>query len=228
MYYIFFSIFCKDYVDLNKIAVYYPAMQKRIEIISDLDGTVYSTDNPLTSYIDENVEKFLLANSKIDKSKLDELEKKYPNVLDALKILGISRDLFYSSIYDQLEYYQYINEDPVLREILEDSIFSISIVSLSPLTHIEKIIDRMKIKPFIRNIYSLEKENYNNKEIIYQKIIKELNVSAQDVWVVGDNYDIDIVPAINLGCKPALIKKYSVNGVKSFTNLVAFLSYLRT
>ncbi len=195
----------------------------KIEIISDLDGTFYPIDNLLTSQIDQSVETFLLSHASINKEELRELEKSHPNVLDALGILNISREKFYKKVYSHLEYENCINKNPDLIYVLKNSNFNITIVSLSPRKHIERILEIMQLSPFIKDICSLEHEQNTCKENVYSKIIKKMGLPAKDIWVVGDNYEIDIVPAVKLGCQTALIKKYSIAGIPAFATIVDFL-----
>ena len=200
---------------------------KKIEIFSDLDGTFYSIDNLMTSQIDQSVETFLLSHSSMKKAELKNLESRYPNVLDALNILDISKEKFYKNIYSNLQYEKCILPDFNLIDVLKNSDFHITIVSLSPKKHIEKILGNMQLLPFIRDIYSLEYENNTSKELIYNRIIVKNKLSAKDVWIVGDNYKIDIAPAFKLGCKMALINKQPSRNIQTFQTLADFLLFAK-
>lgn len=61
------------------------------------------------------------------------------------------------------------------------------------------------------------------KKMFIAKLLKKTGLPAKDIWVVGDNYEIDIVPAVKLGCQTALIKKYSIAGIPAFATIVDFL-----
>lgn len=198
---------------------------RKIEIIADLDGTIYPIHNLLTSQIDEGVERFLQTHSSIGKEGLEKLEKSHPNVLDALRILNISREEFYNNVYSQLKYEECIKKDPQLINILKHSDFNLTIVSLSPRKHITKILELMQLLPFVTDIYSLENEENTDKANVYSKIINKTGLSAKEFWVVGDNYEIDIAPAAKLGCKTAFITEDKAATPQTFTSIIDFLDH---
>ncbi|WP_433661102.1 HAD family hydrolase [Nocardia sp. CA-128927] len=170
-------------------------------LILDLDGTFYPRSNPLTARIDALVAGLFDDYVARHQGGLRELERKFPCVLDGLVEANIERDRFYRTVYDRISYDDCLYPDPALRAAFEVLRIPKFIVSLSPVRHIRRVLQYLAIGDLFDSIVSLEELSINSKGPVYGDIIRAGNMPAQSVVVAGDNYEVDLAPALHLGCR---------------------------
>lgn len=195
---------------------------KRINIISDLDGTLYPKTCSLTKQIDILANNFLIKHSGLSTDEIEKLEIKYPNILDALDHLNLSRDLYYKNVHGKLLYDDLLPANEI-KELLSKSEIQLFIVSLAPKFHIDKVLSILGLSEFIKKSFSIPSELFSKKGICYKNIIDEYDLSVNNTWVTGDNYLLDIEPALFIKLKTALISENKIKNVKTFPNFLTFL-----
>ena len=68
-------------------------------------------------------------------------------------------------------------------------------------------LKNLGIAKLFDNIYCTDK--HKNKLEIYKKIVEKYKLSPEQIYVIGDNYMVDIEPAYSLGFKTLYIKNGS-------------------
>lgn len=173
-------------------------------IIFDFDGTLYSGDvwknwkDYLVEFLRENFEN---AEDLIRKLNID-------NSTSDLKIAQITiekygnAELFYnykgSKIFDlDLTDFQVVDVD--LLKLLNEK-YKLFIVSNSHINYLKYYLKKFNISECLfGNIYDNKFEvSDTSKTSIYSGIIKDYNFKPNEVVVIGDSYNSDILPAINL------------------------------
>lgn len=199
---------------------------KKTTIISDLDGTLYSRNNGLTSQIDSLADSFLSSSTGMSGEQLTQLEKLYPNILDALKVLQIPKSTYYNNVHSRLDY-SVLKPDVGMNQLLSSMGLRLFVVSLSPAEHIKKVLSLLDIEHLVDATFSMSKEISSNKGNCYNNILKHYKLSSKEVCVVGDNYHLDIEPAKHLNLTTALISTTNHPGTNTFINFSEFLKHLQ-
>lgn len=166
--------------------------------IFDLDGTLYEKSNPITEIIDKNIEKYIMQHAHITSNEYYALEIQIPDLLAALKILEIDKNDFYSNIYKNIVYGQYIHPDIKLKEMLNELNGQKIICTNSSKEHTINILKSLNIQNSFHEIYS--NEDFNCKKDIYTMVIDKYKILPSNVFVIGDDYDVDLKPAELLNC----------------------------
>lgn len=198
---------------------------KKTTIISDLDGTLYSRNNGLTSQIDRLADSFLSSMTGMSKDQLTQLEKLYPNILDALKVLQIPKSIYYNNVHGRLDY-SVLKPDIEMNQLLSSMGLRLFVVSFSPVEHIKKVLTLLDIEHLVDAAFSMSKEASSNKGSCYKNILKQFKLSSDEVSVVGDNYHLDLEPAMHLNLSTALISSSFHPDTSSFVNFTEFLRHL--
>jgi FMN phosphatase YigB (HAD superfamily) len=194
-------------------------MSKIKVIIFDFDGTLYcGEDFKYFPYYNKNAVESIL-----DSEKLKLFSEKYkdyykqPNhkVAELLeKEFGMAKDFVSyerTHLYPlDLENITHINWD-FLYELAQK--IPLVIVSNSKLEHQKFYLNQFGLdlnifSDFYENTFDTE----NGKGDYYAEVIKKYNCRAEEVLVIGDNYEPDILPAIKLGMVAYHIK--NINQVK--------------
>lgn len=195
---------------------------KRINIISDLDGTLYPKTCSLTKQIDVLANNFLIKYSGLSIDEIEKLEIKYPNILDALDYLNLSRDLYYKNVHGKLLYNDLLPDNRI-KDLLSELEVQLFIVSLAPKFHIDKVLSILGLSELIKQSFPIPSEPFSNKGMCYKNIVDKYNLSVDSTWVIGDNYLLDIEPALFIKFKTALISERKIENIKIFPNFLTFL-----
>ena len=194
-------------------------------MIFDLDGTLYTRNSELQVNIDVNTEEFLKSHYNGD---IGELEKSEPNILSVLKKISLSKIEYKEKIYSKLDY-NILQTDKKLKEILGEIDCHKCVVSLSPITHIETVLEKMGISKCFDFILSIFDLGIENKKDAYLHIFNKYGVLASEAVCIGDSYLNDLVPARELGVRDLSLitqQKNSIIGVNEFSNIYSCLEYI--
>lgn len=169
-------------------------------IIFDLDGTLYPRNNKFFSFLEIKTQNYMMKmKPNLTLEKFEKMEKSIPNLLDALRYLELDKNKFYKDVYEDINYEDFFKEDKKLKNMLENINTINLIVTMSANRQVEEISRLLGIDKYIERGYSPEQLDINSKEEIYIKILKEYCISPKNCFVIGDDYEIDIEPAIRLG-----------------------------
>lgn len=175
--------------------------------IFDLDGTLYDECNPISKIIDERIKNYIKQERNLTENEYKNLEKNIPDLLTALSKLKIDKNKFYEEVYKNINYNEYFDKNEKLKNELSKLNGKKIICSNSCEYHVNEILKTLGIAKLFDNIYCTDK--HKNKFEIYKKIVEKYKLSPEQIYVIGDNYMVDIEPAYSLGFKTLYIKNGS-------------------
>ena len=187
-------------------------------VIFDLDGTLYSRKNDFFHFLELKTQNYMMSECPgLTLEKFNEMEKNIPSVIDAIDFLKIPREKFYKDVYSDINYKSFFKRDNMLIEKFEEKLGKQEnfIVTMSGYKEIEDITEVLGINKFITKSYSPEGTNAKSKKDFYIEIINKYKKDKQQVYVIGDGYSIDILPAIELGLKTIYISQDKMIGKKA-------------
>lgn len=195
-------------------------MNKNI-VIFDLDGTLYPRSNAFFHFLEVKTQQYIMSKCpSLTIEEFNKMEKDIPSVIEAIDFLGIPRENFYDSVYGDIDYTKFFDKDKKLIQCFEKSTFKQEnfIVTMSGYKEIKNITKLLGIDKFITKAYSPEGTNVKSKKDLYKLIIDEYKKNKyQQIFIVGDGYSIDILPAMELGIKTIYISSDNVtNKVSDF------------
>lgn len=121
--------------------------------------------------------------------------------------MGLKKDDYIESINavnpnDYIEFDQEIYD--LIKKLSTDNV--LVLISNSPRKEVEEVLEKLKIKDFFRDIYSVQEQNISKPEPrLLSRILREYKYPASHAVSVGDNYHNDLEPAIQVGMKTVLI-----------------------
>lgn len=179
-------------------------------IIFDFDSTIYvgAEWEKWVYYVEQCFMSFLK-----DKKKYDEIKEKYKISIETnpRKMVNIAKqekfeaenvlEFLKSCVFlHDLDKLNFLSND--FFEVLKEKC-SLYIVSMSLENHINFYLDSFQInKENFKGIISMDfVDETKSKGNNYQDIMKNENVQPQEILVVGDNFEVDILPAEKLNMK---------------------------
>ena len=175
-------------------------------IIFDLDGTLYSKDNAFFKFLEIKTQKYMMRMTpNLTNKQFKKMEEKIPNLLQALEYLKLDKNKFYEDVYGDIEYETFFKEDKKLKNILSGMNTTNFIVTMSGNKEINAISKLLGIEKYIEKGYSPELLDISSKGEIYEKILVEYDINPKDCFVIGDDFKIDIEPAIAIGMNTVYI-----------------------
>jgi len=189
-------------------------MSKIKVIIFDFDGTLYSgEDFSYAKTYHENAIKTILS----DSEKYDYFIQKYPTYLSlpVYKLVGLLEKEF-GMAKDYVEY-----EKTHLYPLTLDKITSINwdflyelsqkiplvIVSNSTIEHQKFYLNQFGLDfKIFSDFYKNTFDTPNGKGDYYVEIMKKYNCKSEEIAVIGDSFEPDLLPAINLGMNAFHVK----------------------
>lgn len=203
-------------------------------VVFDFDDTLYSglDDGPWKKYCKNSIINIL---SFLPKSKINEIKKDIENrsmsdrqVIEYLSRYGVSRKTYeeYSKTHEVVgETFENCKttSNDVLKEFADH--FKLYIASNSTLESVlkncKKIgIDITLFKKIISNEFV---EGKISKRYIYEKIIKEEKINCNELFVIGNNFEKDVLPALAIGANGKQILNADFNFFDFFDNALEFV-----
>ena len=183
--------------------------------IFDQDGTLYSNKSELIAAIKERTNSWLMY--KLNKSKEENiyytLKQKNPNIIEGITSLGYTVEEYHREVFDKIDPKKYLMKDEELIKILNRLNSQIYTVTFGSYKYSKELQLALGISHFIKKTYCVEDNTVNySKKFFYELIAKEEGLKFSEICVVGDNYYIDIAPAIELGCISVHISDKEVAG----------------
>lgn len=174
-------------------------------LIFDLDGTIYDSDNPISKVINYKIKKYIMKIGKLSDSEYINLEKNVPDLMTALKKLKINKSQFYKTIYETIDYNKYFHKDFVLRNMLLNLKPIKIICTNSCKYHVKNVLFNLGINDLFYEIYCTDE--FPDKRKIYELVLKKYKILPEQICVIGDNYEVDLLPAKQLGFKTIYISR---------------------
>lgn len=178
------------------------------KIIFDLDGTLYDKNNKLFEIMSDLIFKFIKEqfnlNEEETKKFLKELKEKYPAYTEGFKSVNISLENYHNHIFNKINPNEYLAEDPELNCFLAGLNLPKEIVTIASKSYAEKVLTALGIRDLFDKIYTGEEFGWNKKQM-YLLILKKERYYPQEYLVVGDDEEVDLKPAKELGMNTKLI-----------------------
>ncbi len=200
-------------------------------IIFDLDGTLYISSEVYKKF----AEAAYYTYAKIKKTSVEEArvvleqrreemkkERGYavPYTL-ALISFGIPIEQWHKENIEFFDAGEYLEEDKELQKMLKDlkKRFRLAVLTNNNRIQTERILKTLGIEELFDSIFTYEsfKLIKPNPEI-FEMVINRLKLSPEQCLMVGDRYDVDLVPAKEIG-----MRIYEVKGPKDIKLLITTL-----
>lgn len=175
-----------------------------MNIIFDLDDTLYQ-NKVLSNLLTNKTKNWIKRKLSIKDKKMDvfykKLQRKYPNPYDGFESLGLSIQEYHNEVFHKINPMNYINTDRKLKKLLGDINKDLIVVSFAPISHCQDVLDALNIKSEFNKIHCVKNHKGNSKKFLYKKIGEKNSI------VFGDNYKIDIKPAMELNYRAIHVSK---------------------
>jgi len=196
-----------------------PSSQVKKAIIFDMDSTLYTHDEYAQSQIELPVKRLAELQGKTFEqmnSEISQYRKKWAETHDGKTIsLGNVFISFGISIKESIKWREelcqpekYLAVDKQLRSVLErlSSCFSLAVVTNNPVSVAVKTLSVLGVYDLLQNIAGLDTYGISKpNKMIFDTVLKSCRVSPEQCISVGDRYDIDIGPALELGMDGILV-----------------------
>jgi len=187
-------------------------------LLFDMDGTIYPlqggfSQSPAYQEIKKRMVDFIRERNRIDDAKAKKIligikERYGRNVSVGIETeFGIPREEYFSSVWD-IDPAAYIPKDPALRKNLEllSERFEIAILSDAPRCWINKVLEFLQIEDlFEGRIFDGQGERNKSAGSAFPWAAERLGKPPQEILMIGDEDEIDIIPAKKAGMKTAKI-----------------------
>lgn len=194
-------------------------------IIFDLDGTLYPRDSKLQKEITVRIKRWLgeqlqLPNGNCTDVFYNDLKVQHGDVLTALKNLGLSVVDYHQQVFLSLQTNRYLSSNGRLQLALESISSDMFVVTRSPRTYAESVLQALGINHLIKSILTIDFQvEKMDKVVIYENIRAEYGCHADEILIVGDNYLIDLHNAEQTGYNCVLIGYDEESDVKTIRTI---------
>ena len=180
-------------------------------IIFDQDGTLYPRSHKLYQETRRITKQWILSNSDINLNNIDLiydlLSTNYPNPYLGFMSLGLSVESYMENVFDKIHPKDILEYNPILYEYFRNNKKKKVLVTFSSPNYTNELQNTLGIKKYFNEIlYVKDTTSYSKKEC-YISIANKFNVKNENIMVLGDNFENDIKPAIEIGCKTVLISE---------------------
>jgi FMN phosphatase YigB (HAD superfamily) len=168
---------------------------------------LYDRDNKINNVIDNRIKDYIKKEKNFTEEEFNKFEQKVPELLKALKILKINKDIYYKSIYKNMRYKKYLGEDKELKSNLNKLNGIKVICSNSCEKHVKGVLKCLNVLESFDEICCTDK--FSSKLEIYNYYLKKYNLPVNRIYLVGNDYLTDIKPARSIGLNTIYINKNS-------------------
>ena len=201
-------------------------------LIFDMDLTLYSNTAYGQMQIDSLVERLGGREGKAFPRMRDEVEERRktlalswggrkPSLSDVLLSYGVSMEENIRWREEAYEPEKYIQEDPLLREILIglSASFALALVTNNPVLIARRTLAALGTEDLFAALVGLDTCGVSKPhKKPFLKVARSLGVLPETCVSIGDRYDIDLTPALDLGMGALL-----VDGVEDVYKLASVL-----
>ncbi|MCA1927260.1 MAG: pyrimidine 5'-nucleotidase [Calditerrivibrio sp.] len=183
-----------------------------MNLIFDLDNTIYSSERGVLEAINQNINRFMVEYAGIERSEVDLLRQKYRQeygvTLRGLILhYGISPEDYLEFVHN-IDYSRLISKDESLFNILNKLPNKKFVFTNSSRKHAENILSHLGIKEFFSKIISIEDTKYTPKPkpLSFKIMLEQLDVEPEKSFFFDDMPE-NIETAKKLKFKTVLIGK---------------------
>jgi HAD superfamily hydrolase (TIGR01549 family) len=188
----------------------------KLEVIAwDLDGTLYPTTPALNQHIEQQL---VVAIARQLNSSLDAAattyaywKKQLHSSTKVLNQLGLNGNQFFIDLWAQLPLEDYLEQNPVLNQLLLDTTQCRHILhtNSNTLASVRRKLACLSLdETLFSKIITLPWQGYQKPDRpVFELLLTEAAVPADHVLYVGDRIEVDLLPAHQLGMRTALISQ---------------------
>ncbi len=189
-------------------------MKKVKCFIFDQDGTFYPEDSKLTDELRRKTKRWLMKRLSLKINEVEELykklPKKYPNALEGFISLGLTIRDYHKNVFDTVDPSKYLSKDEKLISTLKKLGGEKFVVTFSSKRYSESLQKTLGIYNIIKKTYSsIDFLPETSKIFIYNYIKKIKKLKKEEICIVGNNLEVDVLPALNEGYKTILIDNHA-------------------
>lgn len=152
-----------------------------------------------------------------------ELIHRHPYPFQGMASLGFSVQDYYKNVFEKLDPYKHLLPDKKLQELLKRLKVPKYVVTLAQPDYSRKVQKALEIADLLDGVLFMADFKEPSKLAAYEAVSKKLAIAPENICVVGDNFEIDILPAISAGYKTVLIseeKRTETRSIKSVYDLL--------
>lgn len=175
-------------------------------LIFDQDGTLYPSDSALSKKLSDLTKHWLMRSLNIDQTNIEAaysfLQKKYRHPYHAFFSYGLSIKEYHENVFNSVDLATYVGIDLKLANMLDKLPQQKFVVTLAPPKFSIELQKRLGILSYFSStVYAQDFPTEYSKKDCYKGIAEKYGFSKDEICVIGDNYYLDILPAIDLGYK---------------------------
>jgi len=187
-------------------------MKKIKCFIFDQDGTFYPENSKLTGVLREKTKKWLMNKLLLSRKEVEnlykKLQKEYPNALDGFGSLGLTIDDYHKNVFDIVDPSKYLSQDMKLISILKQLKGKKFVVTFASKKYSKSLQKTLGINNLIKQTYFLiDFLPKTSKLFVYEYIRKNNKLKKNEICIIGNNLEVDILPATKKGYRCILIRQ---------------------
>lgn len=195
------------------------ALKKIKCFVFDQDGTLYLDDTKLSSDLRLKTKHWLkmklnLSNKSIERL-YERLKNQYPHPFHGFQSLNIEPLEYHSQIFNQIDPNNYFETDQRLVKLLQELPQLKYVATLASPSYSKALQATLGITSLIKQTYyAIDFFPAYSKKSIYQLIATTLNLQYSELCIIGNSFELDIIPAIEIGCQAVYISNTSIKCYK--------------
>jgi len=196
--------------------------------IFDQDGTLYPKNSELTNALRKRTKKWISERLGIGKEEVESiyarLPNEFPHPYHGFLSLGLSPEVYHKEVFDKVDPALFLDKDSALIDLFSKISVPKFVVTFASLKYSKRLQQWLGVYDLVeKTISAIEYPPTYSKVRAYESIREYLEVTANEICVVGDNLLTDIIPAIDCGFKAVFIGTikelstdfYSINDIYS-------------
>jgi len=195
-----------------------PRCRSTERFVFDQDGTLYPSGSHLGVAVRQRTKDWLGRRLRISRAQVEllyeDLQSKYPNPFHGFQSLGASVSEYHSEVFDAIDPCDYLTYDAGLVQVLLQLPQPKCVVTLASPSYSEALQACLGVKDLIEMTYYVKEcaPDYSKKRCYRAIALANLGGDCATLCVVGDNFDLDIAPALELGCMAVHVSDKPVSG----------------
>lgn len=183
-------------------------------LIFDQDGTLYPAESLLGGELRARTKQWIAAKLGLTDENIDSfyasLSIRHQNPFIGFESVGASVAEYHQEVFDKIQIDEYLNFDIELVNLFKLIPVPKFIVTFASPSYSRQLQERLGIKDFIADtLFVRDYSPLYSKESCYRKIRSKLRLETSDMCVIGDNFYLDVLPGLNMGCRSVHISKKS-------------------
>jgi len=197
--------------------------------IFDLDGTLYPKSCLLYFEMSRLIKNWFLIQLKIGEREavefFDGLKLAYPNALEAIQAYGLSLPSFHRFVFGGLSPDEHLREDREIQRLLSILSGQKFLVTFSSHDYSLRVLRVIGVDQFFSEIYNPGVNWFTCQKIdAYETIRIKYGLRPEEICIVGDNYEVDLRRAKEMGYGCVLIsegrEKVSVPSITQLPSII--------